>query len=187
MTIMSRPLSKVAPDWWDYTTLDAKILEDAARLTAEDLAQLSRPGSAWRCTTRSKNSIWPKRSSTSRLAAIDGGQSRGHLRPDRAHGAVAAGGAAGQRVESERPRRPFLGHGRVDRRRRPALPAAHPLSFARADKELCFDRIKPELRMPRRHLHFPINDLAAYSRQLRPDPLRGDAGRAGRRQALGIQ
>ena len=40
---MSRPLSKVAPDWWDYTTLDPGLLADAASLTAKDLAQLSRP------------------------------------------------------------------------------------------------------------------------------------------------
>ena len=39
-----RPLSKVAPDWWDYTTLDREILDDAARLTADDLLQLARPG-----------------------------------------------------------------------------------------------------------------------------------------------
>ena len=37
------------------------------------------------------------------------------------------------------------------------------------------------------HLHFPTGDLAAYSRQLRPGPLRGDAGRAGRGEALGLQ
>ena len=39
-----RPLSKVAPDWWDYTTLDRAILDEAARLTADDLLGLSRPG-----------------------------------------------------------------------------------------------------------------------------------------------
>ena len=39
-----RPYSKVAPDWWDYTTLDPEILDDAARLSAEDLLGLSRPG-----------------------------------------------------------------------------------------------------------------------------------------------
>ena len=27
---MSRPLSKVAPGWWDYTTSDTEILADAA-------------------------------------------------------------------------------------------------------------------------------------------------------------
>ncbi|MCC7407663.1 MAG: hypothetical protein IT442_06300, partial [Phycisphaeraceae bacterium] len=41
---MPRPVSKVAPQWWDYTTLDAELLADAARLSAKDLEQLSRPG-----------------------------------------------------------------------------------------------------------------------------------------------
>ncbi len=41
---MSRALSKVAPSWWDYTTLDPQILDDAARLSVKDLARLSRPG-----------------------------------------------------------------------------------------------------------------------------------------------
>ncbi len=31
---MSRPISVVAPDWWDYTTLDREILGAAARLTS---------------------------------------------------------------------------------------------------------------------------------------------------------
>ena len=44
------------------------------------------------------------------------------------------------------------------------VPISHPLSFAKADTELCFNRIKPELRMPAAHLHFPIGDLEAYSR-----------------------
>jgi glucosamine-6-phosphate deaminase len=39
-----------------------------------------------------------------------------------------------------------------------------PLSFARADKELCFNRIRPELRMPESQLHFPTSDLDAYRR-----------------------
>src|SRR6476660_1331729 len=41
---MPRAISKVAPDWWDYTTLDSKILEDAAHLSEKDLLNLSRPG-----------------------------------------------------------------------------------------------------------------------------------------------
>ena len=43
-----RRLSKVAPDWWDYTTLDQEILDDAARLSADDLLGLTRPGFAVR-------------------------------------------------------------------------------------------------------------------------------------------
>ena len=41
---MARPLSTIAPDWWDYTTLDSDLLGDAAKLTEKDLSALSRPG-----------------------------------------------------------------------------------------------------------------------------------------------
>lgn len=41
---MSRKISMLAPDWWDFTTLDDEILNDAARLTPEDMIALSRPG-----------------------------------------------------------------------------------------------------------------------------------------------
>ena len=41
---MPRKLSHIAPDWWDYTTLDYDLINDAARLTERDLRQLSRPG-----------------------------------------------------------------------------------------------------------------------------------------------
>src|SRR5437763_13105260 len=34
-----------------------------------------------------------------------------------------------------------------------AVPATHPLSFERADRELCFSRIAPHLAMPDAHLH----------------------------------
>jgi glucosamine-6-phosphate deaminase len=40
----------------------------------------------------------------------------------------------------------------------------HPLSFAKADKELCFDRIDKALRIPEKNLHFPSGDLDAYSK-----------------------
>jgi glucosamine-6-phosphate deaminase len=38
----------------------------------------------------------------------------------------------------------------------------HPLSFAKADMELCFNRIDKPWRMPERNLHFPVDDLQAY-------------------------
>ena len=28
---MGRPLSVVAPDWWDYTTLDRELIDEASR------------------------------------------------------------------------------------------------------------------------------------------------------------
>lgn len=39
-----RKISKVAEDWWDYTTLDNEILKDAEKLTEKDFFKLSRPG-----------------------------------------------------------------------------------------------------------------------------------------------
>ena len=39
-----------------------------------------------------------------------------------------------------------------------------PLSFARADRELCFDRIRPDLVMPESQIHFPSLPADEYSR-----------------------
>ena len=41
---MARPLSIVAPEWWDYTTLDTELIEEAAALEPDDLLELARPG-----------------------------------------------------------------------------------------------------------------------------------------------
>ena len=41
---MPRKLSSIAPDWWDYTTLEDDLISDAAALTPSDIQQLSRPG-----------------------------------------------------------------------------------------------------------------------------------------------
>ena len=37
---MPRKLSSLAPDWWDYTTLDNGIIEAAARLAPRELERL---------------------------------------------------------------------------------------------------------------------------------------------------
>ena len=39
-----RKESLVAKGWWDYTTIDTKILDEAAKLSAKDLLALQRPG-----------------------------------------------------------------------------------------------------------------------------------------------
>jgi glucosamine-6-phosphate deaminase len=41
-------------------------------------------------------------------------------------------------------------------------PESFPLSFAKADMELCFNRIREDLRMPRENIHFPGSDAAEY-------------------------
>jgi glucosamine-6-phosphate deaminase len=40
--------------------------------------------------------------------------------------------------------------------------ASHPLSFEKADRELCFNRIDKKLRMPDSNLHFPKADTSKY-------------------------
>jgi glucosamine-6-phosphate deaminase len=162
---MPRPISKVAPQWWDYTTLDAAILDDAARLSADDLAGLSRPGfqvvmydtledfylaealeyvNAWRqATADNPAGICGPIGPTEQLPLVARLVNALDLDVRDAH---------------------FWGMDEwVGNDGRP-VPIEHPLSFARADKELCFNRIRPELRMPESHLHFPTGDLAAYSR-----------------------
>ncbi len=161
---MSRAISKVAPEWWDYTTLDEEILADAAKLGAGDLAGLSRPGfnvvmyetledfylsealeyiAAWRQST----------------ADIPAGIC-GPIGPTEQLPLVAR---LVNELELDVRSAHFWGMDEwVDAEGTP-VPIDHPLSFAKADMELCFNRIRPELRMPDGHLHFPTGDLDSYS------------------------
>ena len=41
---MARKISMLAPEWWDFTTLEDELLRDVAKLSAEDLLGLSRDG-----------------------------------------------------------------------------------------------------------------------------------------------
>jgi len=159
---MARPLSRIAPDWWDYTTLDPAIIRDAASLSPEDLLGLSRPGfqvvfydtledfylaealeyiAAWRQAT-----------------ADDPVGICGPIGPTEQLPLVAR---LVNELELDLRHAHFWGmdewyeHGRE-------VPVTHPLSFERADRELCFDRIRPDLRMPEANLHFPKADVAAY-------------------------
>ena len=157
-----RPLSKVAPDWWDYTTLDREILDDAARLTADDLLQLARPGftvkfydtledfylaealeyiTAWRqATADAPAGICGPIGPTEQLPLVARLVNALDLDLRHAHfWAMDEWVIDGQAVAPD-----------------------HPLSFEKADRELCFDRIRPDLRMPEANLHFPKADLAAY-------------------------
>ena len=161
---MSRPLSKVAPAWWDYTTLDRELLADAARLTADDLAGLAREGFAvvlydtleafYKAEATEYVDAW-QQSTADAPAGICG-----PIGPTEQLPLVAEMvNAAGLSLRTAH----FWGMDEWVEGGRPVSPD-HRLSFARADMELCFDRIDPALRMPRENLHFPTGDLAAYSR-----------------------
>ena len=163
---MSRPLSKVAPGWWDYTTLDEELLARRRAAHRQTMSPGSRgPASRWCSTTRSRTSTWPRRWSTSTPG--------GSRPPDNPAGICGPIGPTEQlplvarlvnELEFDLSQRPFLGHGRVGRRAERRCRCEPPALLRRADRELCFDRIRPELRMPEANLHFPTGDLDAYSR-----------------------
>lgn len=157
-----RAISKVAPAWWDYTTLDRDILDDAAKLAADDLLGLARPGfsvkvydtiedfylaealeyiTAWRQATEEVPAgICGPIGPTEQLPLV--ARLVNELEIDLRHAhfwAMDEWVIGGSEVEID-----------------------HPLSFASADMELCFNRIRPDLRMPQANIHFPKADVSEY-------------------------
>lgn len=161
---MARPLSVVASGWWDYTTLDRELLDDAARLTAEDILGLARPGF--------EVVFYDTRESFYLAEALEYIEAWSQATEERPAGICGPIGPTeqlplvAQLVNSLRldlRHAHFWGmdewylHGRE-------VSTDHPLSFERADRELCFNRIDPELAMPDENLHFPkAGNLAEYS------------------------
>lgn len=158
MAAMSRPLSRIAPDWWDYTTLDPEVIDTVARLTPEEMLQLSRPGfqvvfydsledfylaealeyvTAWReATPDNPVGVCGPIGPTEQLPLVARLVNELRLPLKNAH---------------------FWGMDEWVMEGR-EVPVTHPLSFERADRELCFNRIRPELQMPEENLHFPKAD-----------------------------
>jgi len=162
---MARPLSKVAPGWWDYTTLDPAILDDVPRIKdADDLLALSRPGFTvhihdtledFYCAEALEYVRAWQQSTADNPAGICG-----PIGPTEQLPLVARiVNDLGIDVREGH----FWGMDEWVEDGKP-VPIEHPLSFAKADLELCFNRIAPNLRMPDAHLHFPTGDLDAYSR-----------------------
>lgn len=161
---MARAISKLAPGWWDYTTLDPEILSDAAKLTAKDLLQLSRPGFTvsfydtveefYVAEALEYVSAWKRATAANPVGVC------GPIGPTEQLPLVARiVNAIGLNLKNAH----FWG---MDEwvENGAAVPPTHPLSFAKCDKEQCFDRILPKLRMPESNLHFPVGDLAAYTK-----------------------
>ncbi len=160
---MPRRLSKVAPDWWDYTTLDDELLDEAARLTADDLPRLARDGFEVR--------MYDTLESFYLAEALEYIEAWRAATPERPTGICGPIGPTEQlplvaqlvnTLELDLRHAHFWGMDEWTENRRP-VPVDHPLSFARADMELCFNRIRPDLRMTAANIHFPTGDLAAYS------------------------
>lgn len=157
-----RPLSRIAPGWWDYTTLDRDLLDAAAALTADDLLRLSRPGFTVRFYDTLEDfylaealeyiTAW-RQATAARPAGICG-----PIGPTEQLPLVAR---LVNELEIDLRHCHFWGMDEwvVDGKE---AGMDFPLSFARADMELCFNRIRPELRMPLENIHFPGFGAAAY-------------------------
>jgi len=159
---MPRKLSSIAPDWWDYTTLEPDLIRDAASLTPQQLAGLSREGfrvvfydtleDFYLAEALEYITAW-RRSTPDNPVGICG-----PIGPTEQLPLVARlVNELGLSLRSAH----FWGMDEwfLDGRE---APVTHPLSFERADRELCFDRIRPELAMPEAQLHFPKADVAPY-------------------------
>jgi glucosamine-6-phosphate deaminase len=157
-----RPTSLVAPGWWDYTTLDREILDDAAKLSAEDLSGLSREGFQVKFYDTLEDFYLAE--------ALEYITAWRQATPDQPTGVCGPIGPTEQlplvaRLVNELgldlTHCHFWGMDEwvMDGRE---VPESFPLSFARTDRELLFDRIHPDLRMPEANIHFPAADTQTY-------------------------
>lgn len=160
---MPRRQSCVAPGWWDYTTLDEKLLADAAALSAEQLLQLSRPGfrvvaydtleDFYLAEALEYITAWRQSTADNPVGIC------GPIGPTEQLPLVARMvNDLGLDIRSAH----FWGMDEWFQNGR-EVAATHPLSFEKADREMCFDRINPKLRMADGHLHFPKADTQSYS------------------------
>ena len=161
---MGRKKSILAETWWDYTTLEEEILRDAARLSAKDLLALSRPGfrvvfhdtleSFYMNEALEYISAW-KQATPSRPAGICG-----PIGPTEQLPLVAE---LVNSLDISLRHCHFWGMDEWYQDGK-EVPITHPLSFAKADMELCFNRIRSDLRMPAENIHFPKADhLGPYT------------------------
>jgi glucosamine-6-phosphate deaminase len=152
---MPRKLSTIAPDWWDYTTLEDDLIRDAAKLTPRQIEKLARPGfrvvmydtledfylaealeyiDAWRVSTPDNPvGICGPIGPTEQLPLVARLVNALEVSIRSAH---------------------FWGMDEwYDGKREVSV--KHPLSFERADRELCFNKIDKTLCMADENLHFP--------------------------------
>ena len=157
-----RQTSKVAPGWWDYTTLDEEILRDAAGLEADDLLGLARDGFSVKFYDTVEEFYVAE--------AMEYVTAWGEATDDEPAGICGPIGPTEQlplvaRIVNELGMNlancHFWGMDEwaVDGKE---VPEDFPLSFAKADMDLCFSRIRKELVMPRANIHFPKADATDY-------------------------
>jgi glucosamine-6-phosphate deaminase len=157
-------VSRIAPAWWDYTTLDDALLKEAAKLTPGNLADLGRPGFDIRFYDTLEEfylaealeyiHAWSQSTADNPVGIC------GPIGPTEQLPLVA-------RLVNELGLNLKDAHfwamdeWAIDGRE---VPISHPLSFARTNLQLCFDRIDPRLKMPAAQMHFPTAQPAAYTK-----------------------
>ncbi|MHA1682007.1 MAG: glucosamine-6-phosphate isomerase [Promethearchaeota archaeon] len=157
-----RKKSMLAPDWWDYTTLDEDILNEAATLSIEDMAKLSRGGF--------KVVFYDTLEDFYLAEALEYITAWKQASPDDPVGICGPIGPTEQlplvarlvnELELDLTNAHFWGMDEwvIDGKE---VDETHPLSFARADNELCFNKINPKLMMPVENIHFPKANVKQY-------------------------
>jgi len=157
-----RAISKVAPEWWDYTTLDREILGDVERLKPKDIQELSREGFIVKFYDTVEEFYLAEA-----LEYVSAWQEARENEP------VGICGPVGPTEQL-----PLVA--RIVNELNINLRHCHfwgmdewvingkevglnfPLGFAKTNMDLCFNRIKKELRIPEENIHFPEADTAKY-------------------------
>ncbi|CAN5195254.1 hypothetical protein BH23BAC1_BH23BAC1_39170 [soil metagenome] len=159
---MSRKISSIAPDWWDYTTLDSVLIKEAAQLTPKEMLQLSRPGF--------KVVFYDTLEDFYLAEALEYITAWKQSTPDQPVGICGPIGPTEQlplvarlvnELKISLKSAHFWGMDEWFLEGKEVL-ADHPLSFEKADRELCFNKIEKDLVMPDENLHFPKADAEAY-------------------------
>lgn len=159
---MARKQSMLAPGWWDFTTLEDELLNDATKLTEKDLLQLSREGF--------KVVFYDTLEDFYLAEALEYITAWQQATPDNPVGVCGPIGPTEQlplvarmvnELKLDLSNAHFWGMDEwvVNGKE---MDSSHPLSFEKADRDLCFDRIDKRLRIPDSNLHFPKVDTSPY-------------------------
>ncbi len=159
---MPRKESMLAPGWWDFTTLDDELLNDVAKLTPEDLLQLSRDGfkvvfydsleDFYLAEALEYITSWKQSTADDPVGIC------GPIGPTEQLPLVAR---LVNELQLDLSEAHFWGMDEwiVNGRE---VDADHLLSFEKADRELCFNRIDKKFRIPETNLHFPKADTSEF-------------------------
>jgi glucosamine-6-phosphate deaminase len=158
-----RAISKVAPEWWDYTTLDREIMDDAAKITIDNLKSFERPGfkiniydtiQELYCAEALEYITAWQQATEERPAGICGPIGPTEQLP------LVAQMVNAMNLDLKHCHFWGMDEWIIDGK---AVAIDFPLGFAKADMDLCFNHIRPELRMPMENMHFPAADTSDYS------------------------